>query len=309
MGKAETLARLDAAIDQMRALERQLGDRAISGRPVRVALVGLPNAGKSSLFNALSSGKAIVSPIPGTTRDYLMKSLTLGGIEVELIDTAGWQDSGDTIERQAQQFGSDAAARSDVVLWCDERGEFDESDANRLNATGAEVIRVRTKADLSSGATPQAISTSAITAGGTDLLQAALAECLAAIVRPALAPSQSRCRHHVVACANHLRAARDHVAAHDPPELAASAHTSSPRSTGRTHGRGLHQRLARSHLLTLLHWKMNRQEMGQERKLPCTTGLHSDRSQSASLGRRWHSEQKHGKAWARGTRAQVRVAL
>jgi tRNA modification GTPase len=152
-----------------------------------------------------------------------MKSLTLGGIEVELIDTAGWQDSGDTIERQAQQLGSDAAAHADVILWCDERGKFNESDANRLNATGAEVIRVRTKADLSSGATPQAISTSAITAGGTDLLQAALAERLAAIVRPALAPSQSRCRHHVVACANHLRAARDHVAAHDPPELAASA--------------------------------------------------------------------------------------
>ena len=50
-----------------------------------------------------------------------------------------------------------------------------------------------------------------------------LGECVASLARPALAPSQSRCRHHVAACAEHLRAARDHVAGDDPPELAASA--------------------------------------------------------------------------------------
>ena len=74
VGKPETLARLDAAIEHLTALAHQLDDRSISGRPVRVALVGLPNAGKSSLFNALAGGDALVSPIPGTTRDYLNRA-------------------------------------------------------------------------------------------------------------------------------------------------------------------------------------------------------------------------------------------
>jgi tRNA modification GTPase len=151
VGKPETLARITTAIDQLTALARQLDDRTVSGRPVRVALVGLPNAGKSSLFNALAGGDAIVSPIPGTTRDYLTKRLDLAGVPVELIDTAGWQDSADTIEEQAQRLGREQTTHADVILWCDEHGEFGAEDAARLAATGAEVIRVRTKCDLASG--------------------------------------------------------------------------------------------------------------------------------------------------------------
>src|SRR5262249_18777681 len=75
VGKSETLTRIDMAQGQLAALLRQLDDRTVSGRPIRVALVGLPNAGKSSLFNALAGGDAIVSPVPGTTRDYLTKQL------------------------------------------------------------------------------------------------------------------------------------------------------------------------------------------------------------------------------------------
>ena len=151
VGKPETLSRLDAAIDQLTTLRRQLEDRAVSGRPVRIALVGLPNAGKSSLFNTLAGGDALVSPIPGTTRDYLTKQLDLGGVPVELIDTAGWLDAADTIEEQAQQLGREQSARADVVLWCDEHGAFPDADSARLAATGAEVLRVRTKSDLECG--------------------------------------------------------------------------------------------------------------------------------------------------------------
>ena len=223
VGQAETLARLDAALRQLSDLARQLGDRTISGRPIRVALVGVPNAGKSSLFNALAGGEALVSSIPGTTRDYLTRRLDLDGMAVELIDTAGWQESMNTIEEQAQQLGRDATARADVILWCDEHGEFSEADALRLASTGAEVICVRTKADQATGPSQLALGTSTLTPGGLDALRAELTDRVAALARPALAPSQSRCRHHVAACAEHLRAARDHVAAHDPSELAASA--------------------------------------------------------------------------------------
>jgi tRNA modification GTPase len=60
-------------------------------------------------------------------------------------------------------------------------------------------------------------------AGGTDALRETLGDIVLTLAQPALAPSQSRCRHHVAACADHLRAARDHVATNDPPELAAAA--------------------------------------------------------------------------------------
>jgi tRNA modification GTPase len=246
VGKSETLARIGAAADQLASVLRQLDERTISGRPVRVALVGLPNAGKSSLFNALAGGDAIVSPIPGTTRDYLTKRLELGGVAVELIDTAGWQDSSDTIEEQAQQLGHDAASRADVILWCDEAGEFAADDAARLTATAAEVIRVRTKVDLPQKPTPPApfpsmeggaesFSPRAIGDGccfssvlgptGTTALREELTDRVVSLARPSLslAPSQSRCRHHIARCLEDLHAAQAHIARDDPPEVAAAA--------------------------------------------------------------------------------------
>ncbi len=237
VGQSETLAQLDRALAQLTALLLQLDNRAVSGRLVRVALVGLPNAGKSSLFNALASADVLVSAVPGTTRDYLVRRIELGGIPVELIDTAGWQDAGDTIEEQAQQLGREQATRADVIVWCDERGAFAEADADRLMATGAEVLRVRTKADLcdhrntahlprvseSIETNTPILACSVIAPGGTDSLLAALADRIKTLVRPALAPSQSRCRHHVAACAGHLSAAREHTAGNDSPEHTAAA--------------------------------------------------------------------------------------
>jgi tRNA modification GTPase len=225
VGQSETLARLDAAVDHLGALARQLDERTVSGRPVRVVLVGPPNAGKSSLFNALAGGDAIVSTIPGTTRDYLTRRLHLGAADVELIDTAGWQDAADTIEEQAQRLGLDATGRADAILWCDEHGSFPEPDAVRLSATGAEVVQVRTKCDLSgrTATVGEGVECSVLSPAGTEKVRLELADRVAALARPALAPSQSRCRHHVAACTDHFRAARGHILAADPPELAASA--------------------------------------------------------------------------------------
>jgi len=235
VGQAETRTRLDAALNQLEALLHQLDDRTVSGRAIRVALVGLPNAGKSSLFNALAGGDALVSAVPGTTRDYLTAKLDLDGTRVELIDTAGWQASTDTIEEQAQRLGHDATTGADVILWCDADANFSEADATRLEATGAVVLRVRTKCDLvenwlnnlaSGGRKPSEsspLAVSVVSPTGTDSLRVALADCVQSLARPALAPSQSRCRHHVAACADHLRAAREFTAHDGLPELAASA--------------------------------------------------------------------------------------
>ena len=125
-----------------------------------------------------------------------------------------------------------------MVLWCVPVGEpFDPADEARLTATGAEVIRVRTKSDLAGAATARerfgaqrslavvapGSRRCAVTPGGTDALRAALTERVAALARPALAPSQSRCRQHVEAATQALRRAHEHALHDDPPELLALA--------------------------------------------------------------------------------------
>src|SRR5262245_56637120 len=121
----DILLRLGRSMAQLTNLQKQLADRGVSGRAFRVVLVGRPNAGKSSLFNALAGvPAAIVSPRPGTTRDYVTRSVTLQGTNVELIDTAGWQEATGEIESQAQRLGREQAAKADLVLWCVEASEW-----------------------------------------------------------------------------------------------------------------------------------------------------------------------------------------
>ena len=229
VGKPETLNRLSTAIARLTNLKRQLDARTVSGRPVRVALVGEPNAGKSSLFNSLTGAAgAIVSPAAGTTRDYLTQTIDLGGVSVELVDTAGWSAAADTIEEQAQQLGREQAGRADVVLWCAEAGaDFAPADGARLAATGAVVLKVATKMDLAGRRHdlpgPNMIPSSTATPGGLDVLRTELTERVTSLARPPLAPSQSRCRHHLDACIGDLREAHRHVLFDDPAELVALA--------------------------------------------------------------------------------------
>ena len=90
VAKKDLLLRLGTGLAHLTNLKKQLDNRSVSNRPFRVALVGEPNAGKSSLFNSLAGiSAAIVSSMPGTTRDYVTRTVTLQGTNVELIDTAG----------------------------------------------------------------------------------------------------------------------------------------------------------------------------------------------------------------------------
>ncbi|KQZ79211.1 tRNA modification GTPase MnmE [Rhodanobacter sp. Root561] len=95
--------------------EAQRGLRLNDG--LRVAIVGRPNAGKSSLLNALAgSDRAIVTPIAGTTRDVLRESLSLDGIALELADTAGLRDTDDEVEREGVRRAHGELQRADVAL-------------------------------------------------------------------------------------------------------------------------------------------------------------------------------------------------
>jgi tRNA modification GTPase len=226
--KRRLLLRLGAGLAHLTNLRKQLDDRAVSNRPFRVALVGEPNAGKSSLFNALAGMPvAIVSPIPGTTRDYVTRSVTIQGTSVELIDTAGWQRATEGIEQHAQRLGREQAEKADLVLECvvvtewraERRKPPDDDATGRLTPLRSPLI-VRTKSDLVEIEASHP-TTSAKTGHGIPELRQLLAEKAKEAHAPALAPSLSRCRHHVEKGLIHLRAAHHVVLFDEPAELLA----------------------------------------------------------------------------------------
>lgn len=122
----------------------QRGERIRDG--FEVVVLGPPNAGKSSLVNALAEREvAIVTDIPGTTRDLLEAHLDLGGYAVTLVDTAGLREGGDVIEAEGMRRGRARAAAADFVLWLHECAGDPPEDIVTL---GPPVLAVRTKGDL-----------------------------------------------------------------------------------------------------------------------------------------------------------------
>lgn len=116
---ADVSARLQHSLTVIARLAGESQQRLPSGHRLRVVLVGLPNAGKSTLFNALvRADRALVSSTAGTTRDYLTATVDVHGLPVELIDTAGWEDPADRISTSAQQQRTQQAAQADLVVWC-----------------------------------------------------------------------------------------------------------------------------------------------------------------------------------------------
>jgi tRNA modification GTPase len=234
----ELLDRLARGLAQVTLVRKQLDQRAVGARPFRVVFAGRPNAGKSSLFNALAGAPlALVSPVPGTTRDYLEFRLTIDGIVVELVDTAGWGAALDVIEEQAQSLGREQSNRADLVLLCLEPGqEVNDTERALLRASGftpegcppgaeapsrgPRIVPIATKCDL---AEPPAglLATSANEGDGIEALRQLLARRARGRSQPPLAPSLSRCRHHVEGCLGHLRQAHAAVLYEDPAEILA----------------------------------------------------------------------------------------
>lgn len=133
--------------------EAQRGVRLNDG--LRVAIVGRPNAGKSSLLNALAgSDRAIVTDIAGTTRDVLRESISLDGIALELADTAGLRDTHDPVEREGVRRAHSERERADVVLLVTD-AEHSDADLAWLQdlPISVERIIVVNKIDLT-GLTP-----------------------------------------------------------------------------------------------------------------------------------------------------------
>ena len=175
---------------QLEALRMQLaGLLAEARRGVRltdgltVAIVGRPNVGKSSLLNALAqSDRAIVTPIAGTTRDVLRETVSLDGVVLELVDTAGLRDTQDTVEREGVRRARGELSGADLALLVTDAAgaEADLELLAGLPADGARLVLVN-KIDLH--ATPPHAATregvrwlwaSALTGEGLDALRTEL---------------------------------------------------------------------------------------------------------------------------------------
>ncbi len=150
-----TLTQQQQALDALLATCRR--GRQLQ-RGVSCALVGRPNAGKSSLLNALAGyDRAIVTDIPGTTRDTLEVEVELGGVPVRLIDTAGLRQSDDPIERMGVERSRRAMEEAELilVLWDSSVAPTQEDGALLEQAISlAPTILIHTKTDLPSGPVP-----------------------------------------------------------------------------------------------------------------------------------------------------------
>jgi tRNA modification GTPase len=175
---AETLrSGLDRVRDRVSALiaTAPLGERLREG--ALVVLAGRPNAGKSSLFNALlGTDRALVTEIPGTTRDTIEASVDVDGWPLRLADTAGLRESDDRIERLGIEVSRRYLDASDLVLLCVESGRELAAEEQKVLDRYPTVV-VRTKADLAPAPAGE-LGVSAVTGAGLDRLRTTLVERL-----------------------------------------------------------------------------------------------------------------------------------
>lgn len=196
LGRAALAGELEGIAATIAGLSARLRDRDRPEATPRVVLVGPPNAGKSRLFNALlGSDRALVSPVAGTTRDYLSAPCDCDGLLVELIDTAGAEAADGPVEARAQALRDAEAARADLLLDCRSADVPPVADSLSDRAR----LIVWTKADLAP-APAVALATSAATGFGLIDLKRAVAATLRARDAEAdpLAATGARCREGLV---------------------------------------------------------------------------------------------------------------
>ena len=171
------------------------------------AIAGAPNVGKSTLINALAGREvAIVSPLPGTTRDVLEARVVLGGVPVTLLDTAGLRPTTDPIEAEGVRRAQARAAAADLLVLV-----RDAPGPPAPVGLAPRTLTIANKADLGRDAAVADMQVSALTGAGMDRLRDCLAGIAADLTRAAGPPPLTRARHRaaLAAAAAHLERARE----------------------------------------------------------------------------------------------------
>jgi tRNA modification GTPase len=184
----------------------------------RVAIVGAPNAGKSSLFNAmLRRDAAIVAATPGTTRDVLEAALRIGGYSVVLADMAGLRETGEAIEAEGVRRARAWATAADLRIWVIDRAEGDDAWEHVVDLVRERDMVVINKADLAVTAAGERagvlarglgleILTVSLSGGDADAVLERLSRRVSADLAGSDFPATTRARH-----VRHLAAARDYL--------------------------------------------------------------------------------------------------
>lgn len=202
---AEIASRIESMQAALVTLERSFERGRIVHSGLTLAIVGRPNVGKSSLFNRLvERDRAIVTAIPGTTRDLVTETVSIGGIPLQLVDTAGLREAADEAEEIGIQKSREALADADVVVVVLEAGVPVREDEAALIASlaGRRALVARNKSDLEfEGAVlPElplkSVNTSATTGQGMAELREALLEAAGNPAGEAESGMLTNLRHH-----------------------------------------------------------------------------------------------------------------
>ena len=221
---------LAVAASEVAALAEQMSARTHSGDEPRVALVGAPNVGKSSLLNALAGNPAaIVSPAAGTTRDYLCRQVNCAGLICLLIDTAGLDidEAADEVASAAQTMTRRQAEQADLRVLClDASRTLNDLEHAALEAADDDRLVVLTKGDLPRACdfVGDAIVTSSTRGAGLDRFAWAVRGRLESILygdTPVVAGTALRCRESLRQAAASLSQARQIALAATGEELVA----------------------------------------------------------------------------------------
>ncbi|MEJ6021366.1 tRNA uridine-5-carboxymethylaminomethyl(34) synthesis GTPase MnmE [Ramlibacter sp. PS4R-6] len=184
--KADAQGQLDRLRASLAAVLKHAKQGALLREGINVVIAGQPNAGKSSLLNALAGAElAIVTPIPGTTRDVVSETIQIEGVPLHVIDTAGLRESSDHVEKIGIERAWGQIERADAVLFLHDltradAPEYQQGDraiaALLLEKVTAPVIDVWNKSDAAPSSKHEGVTLSAKTGAGLDLLRSKLLE-------------------------------------------------------------------------------------------------------------------------------------
>ena len=221
--QADAQGQLDALRAALARVLQHARQGALLREGIRVVIAGQPNAGKSSLLNALAGAElAIVTPVPGTTRDVVSSQIQVEGVPLHVIDTAGLRESSDHVERIGIERAWGQIEQADAVLFLHDLTRADSDEYRRgeqaiaellLTKVRAPVIDVWNKADAAPSRKHEGVTLSAKTGLGLDLLRGKLLEVAGWQAAPeGVYIARERHVHALRRVSSHLESANDLLA-------------------------------------------------------------------------------------------------